>query len=294
MLYSTHMRNNISKLLILPLVALFLLFLPLDILSQQTVSIASFNLRMFGPSKAENADVMALLAAIIRQYDIVAVQEIRDKEGSSIQRLLSFVDNSGDEYAMLVSPRLGRTSSKEQYAFIYKKSMFEVFETPIIWDDIGDRFEREPFLAMFKTIAGTFDFVLVNIHTKPEDATNEIALLPSVMQYAAGRYKEPDVLCLGDWNADGMYFREETYASLFPPDTYLWIIPNDADTTVAAKSNAYDRMAATATIMEDWTGQWGVYRFDEQQWFSEKGIKPTDISDHYPIWSVFYIDKDMD
>ena len=42
----------------------------------------------------------------------------------------------------------------------------------------------------------------------------------------------------------------------------------------------------------DWTGEWGVYRFDEEEGFIGKGLKATDISDHYPVWAVFYSNRD--
>jgi len=260
--------------------------------SQETITIASFNLRVFGQSKAEKEVVLNTMADIISRFDIVAVQEIRDKEETAITKLLSVVNGTGNDYALVVGTRLGRTSSKEQYAFFYKTSSVEMEGEPVIWEDAQDQFEREPFIAMFKTNNGTFDFVLVNIHTKPEDATREISLLPDVMRYGVSHFIEPDILCLGDWNADGSYFDEDTYQNLFPNQQYLWLISNSADTTIAKQNNTYDRMAGTMAMQEDWTGKWGVYRFDEENGFKEKGINATEISDHYPVWAVFYSNRD--
>lgn len=114
------------------------------------------------------------------------------------------------------------------------------------------------------------------------------------MRFAVEYYGESDVLCVGDWNSDGAYFDEESYHDFFPSDQYLWIIPNSADTTVARQSNTYDRIAATSAMQEDWTGECGVYRFDEAEAFSSLGIDAIAISDHYPIWASFYIEKDID
>jgi deoxyribonuclease-1-like protein len=263
-------------------------------ISQDRISIASFNLYVFGPAKAEKEAVRSAIATIIRNFDLVAVQEIRDREGTAIMRLMQELDPTGSEYALLLSPRLGRTTSKEQYAFIYRTSILRPEGTPLTWEDAEDRFEREPFMAKFKTMNGNFDFVLVNIHTKPEDAAREIALLTAVMRTAAARYDEPDVICLGDWNADGTYFNETELSALFPEDHYLLLINNAEDTTIAAKSNTYDRMIATSTLQEDWTGSAGTFRFDTQPWFIEQNLKPTDVSDHYPIWAVFSTEDDTD
>lgn len=159
----------------------------------------------------------------------------------------------------------------------------------------GDLFEREPYIAHFRTHgAQAFDFVLINIHTKPDDATAEIGHLPEVIMDAKIRLAESDVLCLGDFNADGSYFAEETYASVFPPNKFLWLIPNTADTTLAASENTYDRAVATMSLNEDYAGQFGVLRFDEVFDFSAPTIEPSDVSDHYPIWTLFFTNKDTD
>ncbi|HOR92247.1 MAG: hypothetical protein BWX81_00124 [Spirochaetes bacterium ADurb.Bin110] len=45
----------------------------------------------------------------------------------------------------------------------------------MVWPDSEDLFEREPYMIMFKARDGTFDFVLLDIHVKIEDAFKEIA-----------------------------------------------------------------------------------------------------------------------
>jgi deoxyribonuclease-1-like protein len=265
------------------------------IYAENQITIASFNLRVFGIAKAENPAVIDEIASIIRNFDIVAVQEIRDKSETAANELLTAINNGSNiRYEVLLGPRIGRTSSKEQYAFYYRTSTIIPIGITETWKDTNDQFEREPFLAMFKVKEGTFDFVLANIHTKPDDAANEILLLPKVMKDSAKDYSEPDVLCLGDWNADGSYFNEDTYSIYFPSKDYLWIISNSADTSIASKSNTYDRMAASISMEEDWTGIWNILRFDQNPSFKSKGMKTLDISDHYPVWTSFYVDRDTD
>ena len=64
--------------------------------------------------------------------------------------LLDKVNEKDDCYDMVVSPRLGRTKSKEQYAFIFKKHRFKVKVTKT-YPDPGDVFIREPFCFQFTT-----------------------------------------------------------------------------------------------------------------------------------------------
>jgi len=277
------------------LILALLILIGQNIFALDQVKIASFNLRIFGQSKVEKAPVVKAIAEIIKRFDIVALQEIRDKEESAILVLMDEINKDSKQYDLIVGPRLGRTSSKEQYAFVYRADKFNYDYFPITWnDDDEDAFEREPYIANFYTTEGNFDFILINIHTKPEDAEKEIGKLPQVMAFAAEYYGEEDVICLGDFNADGSYFKEDEYLNIFPENEYLWIIPNEADTNVAQSEMTYDRIAATTSATEDYLGEWGVMRFNELESINVLNLKELDISDHYPIWALFATGNDTD
>lgn len=273
---------------------------------EPTVTIATFNLEVFGVAKASKPQVMHIIADIIRDYDLVAVQEIRDKSGTAIQKLLSLIDSNGSTYKMLLSGREGRTISKEQYAFLYNSRKLQLKGAPYTFDDANDRrtvnntndagkyelFERDPYIAYFRTVAGDFRFVVADIHTKPADATREISYLPLVIADASKHFGEPNVLVIGDFNADGRYFKEDTYTSDFPKGKYIWIIGNNLDTTVAKSSNTYDRMVGTESLAQDYDGKTGTLRFDRVFDLRSLGLKPRDVSDHYPAYAEFYADRD--
>src|SRR3954471_19205238 len=42
-----------------------------------TIKIATFNIQVFGKTKAHRPEVMSQLAAIVREYDVIAIQEIK-------------------------------------------------------------------------------------------------------------------------------------------------------------------------------------------------------------------------
>jgi hypothetical protein len=52
-----------------------------------TVKLAAFNLQIFGTSKADKPEVMEVLSKTIRNFDIVAVQEIRDASQTALPAL---------------------------------------------------------------------------------------------------------------------------------------------------------------------------------------------------------------
>jgi len=152
-----------------------------NITSQKdTISIASFNIQVFGKTKASKPGVMDTIVKIISQFDIVAIQEIRDKSGPAIVKLENMMDATGTDYNYVIGPRLGRTSSKEQYAYMYRADTIEPIDC-ITMEDSFDVFHREPYMCSFKVKNGTFDFVLITIHTDPDDATAEIEALLTLM-----------------------------------------------------------------------------------------------------------------
>ena len=91
-----------------------------------SIRMASFNIQVFGTTKASKPQVMDLLARIVRQFDIVAVQEVRSVDQDIIPTFVDLINLSGARYDYVIGPRLGRTSSKEQYAFIYDMTTVEV------------------------------------------------------------------------------------------------------------------------------------------------------------------------
>ena len=222
---------------------------PTSSTDSNTITIASFNIQVFGRTKASKIEVMEILAETIAQYDLVAIQEIRDKTGTAVKSLEVAVDNLGTDYEFIIGPRLGRTSSKEQYAFFYKTKVIEV-KGSYTYSDDNDNFHREPLIAHFKVIDKPFDFTVINIHTDPDEATEEINELPIVISDARSHFSEPDVILLGDLNADGSYYNEDDNNLPLRDSAYTWLVINSMDTTVAASSNTYDRIIITSEAVD--------------------------------------------
>ena len=115
------------------------------------------------------------------------------------------------------------------------------------------------------------------------------------MADAAARFSEPDVICLGDYNADNpRYYDEALLDDVFPDSECVIVIPDTADTTVAGNPYTYDRIVLTTAAREDFTGRWGVDEFDKTESFAAFGIEARQVSDHYPVWAEFYVDRDSD
>ena len=258
-----------------------------DIQEANYIKIASFNIQIFGQSKISKPEIMDIISKIIKRYDVVAIQEVRSKEQNVIPTLLSYVNDANTNYDYIISQRLGRTRSKEQYAFVYNtKTVDLVSESSYVVADPDDVFEREPFVAFFRS--GNFDFKLVNNHVKPEDVSAELSQLAVVINEIYNSFTEKDIIVLGDMNADGSYFNEDNLVVIFP----LWIqlISNDEDTTVAISDNTYDRMMARDTTANvEYTGKSGVFRWDAEYGVTDNSFIKK-VSDHYPVYAEFRTD----
>jgi endonuclease/exonuclease/phosphatase family metal-dependent hydrolase len=268
------------------LVFLFCLRFNLD---AETIKLFSFNMQIFGRSKAANSEVMMILADIVSRSDVTAVQEVRSADIAPVMRFMRMLPPS---YAFLLGPREGRSASKEQYWIIYDSSKLRLLDERT-WADPEDIFERNPLGVYFQT-RGAFDFILINNHIQPANAPRELAALPEVARSYQELWGETDVALVGDFNADGSYYDENDLAVLFPEDRYRIIIANEYDTSLASGDNTYDRIIITASAVEDYAGACGVFRFDELYDFSELSIEPRHVSDHYPVWAEFYTAADTD
>lgn len=73
----------------------------------QQIIIGSFNIQSFGKAKMSNPTVVGALVDIARRFDILAIQELREKDQTVIPQFLSYINQDGAAYAAAVGPRQG-------------------------------------------------------------------------------------------------------------------------------------------------------------------------------------------
>ena len=257
-----------------------------------SIVVAAFNIQIFGRTKRAKPAVMDILAETVREFDVVLVQEIRDSSETTAPIFLDHINAmDGPEYAFIRSERLGRSSSKEAYAYYYNTETVSYLDgTAHVWDDVGDVFEREPYIASFSS--GNFDFTLVGIHTKPDDAVNEIGNLTLIFDMLKTS-QEQDIIALGDFNADGSYYDEDDMDEPLRGTQYHWIVANELD-TMTKTGWTYDRIVLLDFTYsgEYVTGSTQVYDFQTihglNQTFTEA------VSDHFPVFAEFTVDQPDD
>ena len=257
----------------------------------EVARIATFNIKVFGKTKMGKPDVVTQLVDTVLQYDLVAIQEIKDIDETVPHNFLAELNNaSGNFWNMSLSVRSGTQaddqSSQEQYAYYYNHSVFrEIGKGQLYNDSANDYFQREPYRAQFELLNASgnssgFDFTLFTIHTKPASALAEIDALHEVIQcYQENDTTETDVILLGDLNADCSYATaQELWESPLRQPQYNWLVNDIADTTVSSTDCAYDRIITLDDLNGRLVGSWGI----------DTSITNTSVSDHYPVWFDLY------
>lgn len=246
-----------------------------------TIRIASFNIQVFGQAKLDQADVMERLAHIVRQFDVVAIQEVRSKEQNVLPNFLQFINADGSRYDYVIGPRQGRTVSKEQYAYVYNAATLELVPDSVyVVPDPDDLLHRPPLVAGFRVRGppNPFTFTLINIHTDPDETDTEVDALAdvylSVLQQPGA---DDDVILLGDLNVS-----DRKLGRLGAIPGMYWAISGEPTNT--RMTQTYDNLLWLRQTAE-FTGRSGVYNL-----MNELGLtmeQALAISDHMPVWAEF-------
>ncbi|KAK2146996.1 hypothetical protein LSH36_574g00010 [Paralvinella palmiformis] len=254
-----------------------------------SLSIGAFNIQIFGLDKMEDEVAVANIIEILKRYDLVLIQEIRDSSETAIFDLLDQFNTAvaPRTYGISISERLGRTSSKEQYAFFYDQSIFTVLDE-YTYHDNSDVFEREPYIVTFGVTGYSIsEFAYLAIHSKPDDAVAELDYLVRVYDESIGNGAVPTSNWLfgGDFNADCTYVGPGDWdsISLWTDTRFSWIIDNDADSTVSVTTDcAYDRFVLSGNLDQHFvSGSSVVYDYWADMDLTEQ--EALDVSDHYPV-----------
>lgn len=236
-----------------------------------TLKLASFNIKVFGKAKLEKPEVMNYIVKIIRHFDACAIQEIRCKKQYVLPTLINLL---GEDWDFVISERLGRTSCKEQYGLVYRKSRLKVLGT-FQTEDTTDLIHREPFVAYCR--AGEFTFSIINIHTDPNELNSELNYLDDI--FRAELLREDDAILMGDLNASYMQLLE-----LGEVKNISWVIEDVFTNTSQTKS--YDNILFNRKNCTEYISG-GVFNFRDS--FDLSREETSKISNHFPVYAYFKI-----
>ena len=182
--------------------------------------VGAWNVQVFGRAKVGKADVVAELVRVLRRYDVVAVQEVRDASQTAVPALLTsvnegFTADNQQQYDVLVSARLGATSSKEQYAWFWRVdhvapvASWNAAEVDADGVSVEGAFNRVPHAVRWRVLATGHEFSAFVLHADPDDAVAELHALSVAFgeSYEGSTEATGDVgaLLFGDFNAECRY-----------------------------------------------------------------------------------------
>ena len=255
--------------------------------ASNAIRIATFNIQVFGEAKLDDPATVAILVDVIRRFDVVAVQEIRAQSVDLIPRFLEQVNAGGGHYHYVLGPRLGRSNSKEQYAYLYNRASVEVDPSSTYTiDDPDDLLHREPLVASFRVRGPApqeaFTFTLINVHTDPDEAAREVNVLDDVYRAVQrdGR-GEDDVILLGDFNADVRHLGQLGEIS------QLTAVVTGKATTNTLRTAQLDNIFFTSHATTEFTGRAGIVDLvRDLNLTTEQAMR---VSDHCPVYAEFSI-----
>ena len=261
------------------------------------VHLATWNVRHL--SRHKPLEQLKQIAQVIEQFDLIALQEVRDHRVLKIMKCLLAKD-----WNFTASTLVGRGArNKDQsnvhqeiYAYFYRKSRIRLRGNPSLVLDPQDRFVREPFLAHFVIPSVEFDFVLVNIHVvfgKRIDRVDELQQLEQLIDTIDQHVVTAQVIVMGDFN---MPPAEYTLKDRFP------LIRPPMSTTIY--SNLYDNIWLPTLGSSCSVEKCGVYRIDHKYFPKTKQFNYTTdsakkarqkcnqvLSDHLPVFVTLRLTK---
>ncbi|WP_291140665.1 endonuclease/exonuclease/phosphatase family protein [Flavobacterium sp. UBA7680] len=175
----------------------YVLLLFISFQSFAQTKIISWNLENFGKSKSQST--LNFIANTVRDYDIVAVQEVVAGYGGSqsVAKLATLLNEKGAKWDYIVSdPTSGSSYKKERYAFLWKTNKAKLKGEPWLEKKYNLEIDREPYFATFEVNRKIF--TLVNFHaiTKSKQPETEIKYFKFLPQ----QYPELNLVFTGDFN----------------------------------------------------------------------------------------------
>lgn len=280
------------------------------------VIVGTWNVQKFGAlhpewsenpgSPKRNLRSLAIIAEVIRCFDVIALQEVQ-RETTALRYLMdAFL---GPHWAVLLTDvSAGEKGNSERLAYLYDtrrvvpSGLSGEIVLPPAPAGLPDQFDRTPYMAGFR--AGGEHFTLLTAHirygTLPADRLPELQRFAThTAQELRARTRsgqsreEPNLLVLGDFNID-----QRQGNPLFDAfvQTGLWVPEalQGVRTTTGKAAKYYDQIAWFQG--EDFglrpSGRAGTVDFAGAvyQELSQAQVSPR-VSDHLPLWIEFVTDR---
>lgn len=288
--------------------------------------IATWNLRMFGSltrkwtageDDSPKRDLRGLLAikSIVERFDVIALQEVM----GDLRALRDLLRALGSHWGFLMTDvTLGTAGNNERMAFLYDtrrvqpSGLAAELVIPPEWrqevsDGVLDRqFARTPYAVSFRSGADTFILATLHVLYGKDAAAREpeLATIARFMAEWAERTERwhHNLLVLGDFNIDrkgDALWQAFTSRGLRVPEA-LDAVPRSifADSDAPSSHRFYDQIAwftsgnrAQLDMEFLSAGSFDFVPLVYQELGLNKNSLSWRISDHYPLWAEFALQR---
>lgn len=278
--------------------------------------VATWNIRNFGrvqrtwdetgESPVRNLRGLAYIAEVIRQFDVVALQEIK-RDTAGLRLLLD--EFLGPEWGVTLSDvSVGAKGNQERLAYVYDRRRVtpsglagEIVLPPTTDGDPTEQFDRTPYVVGFRTGAERFALLTAHIRygDRPADRRPELERLAA---YTATQLRdrarfagaeEANLIVLGDFNIDARTVEDPLFATFVASGLTVPPALRDVPTTTGTRPKHYDQIAwfmGELDLLTD--GRAGVVDFGGAVYRELSPRQMTDrVSDHFPLWVEFLLDR---
>lgn len=167
----------------------------------EKLSLVSWNIQYLGRTKTSE-DIYEI-ANILRDFDIVALQEVVAKDPAGAQAVAKIADELNRmgfkwDYQISDPTKSPSVYISERYAFLWKTSKVSLIHRAYLDKDLEDLCYREPFVAAFKAKGKSEPFYVVNYHSRKYDDRPEEEIIHFID--FPERLNSNRILIAGDFN----------------------------------------------------------------------------------------------
>uniref|UniRef100_A0A667Z0B4 Deoxyribonuclease n=1 Tax=Myripristis murdjan TaxID=586833 RepID=A0A667Z0B4_9TELE len=263
----------------LSFILLFLVWGVCGVQGATVFRICAFNIQSFGEGKASKTKVMHTIVRIIARCDVSLLQEVRDHRRKAFPQLLAQLNNEIWLYnKALVMLCLHRS--------------FQMQVTTVVFAHFVSKqslVNRDVCFSVFLPLTACSalkDFVLIPLHTSPNNTTKELDAVVDVFNDIRKKWKTENVIFLGDFNADCGYLAKKNRKNvrLITDPAFIWLINDKNDTTVRKSTDcAYDRIVVHGEKVARAIVPLSAKPFNFKKEFRLSEDQALEVSDHYPV-----------
>jgi endonuclease/exonuclease/phosphatase family metal-dependent hydrolase len=168
--------------------------------SQERVNLISWNIRDFG--KTKNSEELDRMAEIVRDADIIAIQEVVAGYGGAqaVAKLVDNLNRKGAKWDYVVSNPTNSTKYvTERYAFVWKTKHIKIKNRGLLITDLDSLVDREPFFLDF--YINGHKLSIINFHSRPHDKNPESEIM-AITDYLKINPSQHPIILAGDFNVN--------------------------------------------------------------------------------------------